>query len=116
MKKFDRYTYVNYTNKDGKQVVVAISRHAGQIVKGYAVCDPADEFDLEVGKKLAAARCNKKVLAKKLDENFNRMSEVMLAMEELGEYHRLLDVKHCDLEHQFVEADNEINSILETIN
>ena len=41
------------------------ARHAGRIAKGYAKCSPDDEFDMETGKKLAAARCNMIVTARK---------------------------------------------------
>ena len=41
--------------------IIAISSYAGKIVKGIAKCNPRDEFDLEVGKRLAAARCNTKI-------------------------------------------------------
>lgn len=64
--KFDKYTFYQYTDKQGRKVVVAVSRHAGRIVKGYAKCDINDEFDLEIGKRLAAARCNLIVQERKL--------------------------------------------------
>jgi predicted phage tail protein len=70
MKKFDRYKFYQYVDEQGRQVVVAVSRHAGRTVKGYAKCDPDDEFDLELGKKLAAARCAVKI-AKKRNANAN---------------------------------------------
>lgn len=63
MKKFspDKYRYIVNGN-----TVIAISTYAGKTVKGVAKCDPEDTFDLEKGKKLAAARCNEKVCRKRL--------------------------------------------------
>lgn len=52
-----KYRY--YTN--GKNVVVAVASYAGRTVRGVAKCSDQDEFDLETGKKLAAARCAVKI-------------------------------------------------------
>lgn len=59
----DKYKYVKVGNK-----VMAISTYAGKTVKGTAKCDPKDEYDVEFGKTLAAARCNEKVSRRR----FNR--------------------------------------------
>lgn len=45
--------------------VYAVSTYAGKTVRGSAKCDPRDEFDLEKGKMLAAARCETKVAEKR---------------------------------------------------
>ena len=60
---FDRYNYVVIPEK---KKIVAYSTYAGQSVRGVAKCAPDDEFDIEFGKKLAAARCNVKVARKRL--------------------------------------------------
>lgn len=48
-----KFTY--YT--DEKSTVVAITTFRGERFRAIAKCDPRDKFDLETGKKLAAARC-----------------------------------------------------------
>ena len=58
----DKYTYFV---ADKQKKVVAVSTYAGKIVRGVAKCDPRDEFSIETGKKLAAARCNLKVATKR---------------------------------------------------
>jgi len=52
-----KYRY--YTN--GKNVVVAVASYMGRSFRGVAKCSEQDEFDLETGKKLAAARCAMKI-------------------------------------------------------
>ena len=52
-----KYRY--YTN--GENVVVAVASYAGRTIRGVARCSEQDEFDLEIGKKLAAARCAMKI-------------------------------------------------------
>ena len=51
--------YKYFTN--GENVVVAVSSYKGRTIRGVAKCSEQDEFDLETGKKLAAARCAMKV-------------------------------------------------------
>lgn len=63
----DKYTYFV---ADKQKKVVAVSTYAGKIVRGVAKCDPRDEFSVEDGKKLAAARCAVKI-AKKRNANAN---------------------------------------------
>ena len=56
--------YRFYTN--GKNLVVAVTSFQGQNVRGVAKCNEQDEFDLETGKKLAAARCAMKIAKKRV--------------------------------------------------
>ena len=55
--------------------VVAVSSFAGKPVKAHADCHPNDEFDLEYGKALAAARCGEKVAAKRCKRAYNKVDE-----------------------------------------
>ena len=57
--------YNNYTYEVDGNRVIAKSTFAKKEVKGVAICAPEDEFDLEYGKKLAAARCNLEVALKR---------------------------------------------------
>ena len=59
--ELDKYTFYVTKNK-----VIAVSTYAGKTVRGVAKCDPRDEFDVEAGKKLAAARCNERIAGKRL--------------------------------------------------
>jgi hypothetical protein len=63
MKREIKYRYV--VNED-KGVVVALSSFAGKDVRGVARCSPADNFDAEMGKKLAVARCDVKITDKRV--------------------------------------------------
>ena len=47
-----KYRY--YTN--GENIVVAVASYKGRTIRGVAKCSEQDEFDLETGKNLAAAR------------------------------------------------------------
>ena len=46
----------NRTYQDFYNEVIAVSTYAGKTVRAKAKCNPSDKFDIEIGKKLAAAR------------------------------------------------------------
>ncbi len=74
---YDNYTYIH---DDNTNKVIALSTYAGKTVRGIAKCDPRDEFDLEAGKDLAAARCNVKVAKKRLHRAMKKKIEAMEAL------------------------------------
>ena len=79
MIKNPTYQFYNFEHKraDGSTCmrVVAVSSFAGKPVKGYADCHPNDEFDLEYGQALAAARCGEKIAAKRCKRAYNKVDE-----------------------------------------
>ena len=72
--KFYQY---NRQRSDGSTNVriIAVSSFAGKSVKGYADLHPHDEFDVEYGKALAAARCAEKIAAKRCKRAYNKVDE-----------------------------------------
>ena len=72
--KFYQY---NRLREDGTTNIriVAVSSFAGKPVKGYADLHPTDEFDIEYGKALAAARCAEKIAAKRCKRAYNKVDE-----------------------------------------
>lgn len=62
MKDFplDRYRFYFVGNK-----VIAVSTYCGHNVRGVAKCSAEDKFDVDMGKQLAAARCNLRIAEKR---------------------------------------------------
>ena len=54
-----------YIDKKNRTVVCATT-YKNERLRGIAKCDPADDFDIDVGKVLAYARCRQKLAKKKL--------------------------------------------------
>lgn len=79
MIKNPTYKFYQYNHKraDGSESlrIVAVSSFAGKPVKGYADCHPNDEFDVEYGQALAAARCAEKIAAKRCNRAYNKVDE-----------------------------------------
>ena len=59
--------------------IIALSTYAGKTVKGIAKCSPEDEFNIETGKSLAAARCNAKVAVKRVKNAQKEWSKAVQA-------------------------------------
>lgn len=72
-----------FTYSFAENRVYCMTYYAGKTIRGVAKRDPADEFDVEAGKKLAKARCNYKLRKKQLENKIKRCkiaeSELMLA-------------------------------------
>lgn len=79
MIKNPTYQFYQFDHKraDGTTCIriVAVSSFAGKPVKAHADCHPNDEFDLEYGKSLAAARCGEKIAAKRCKRAYNKVDE-----------------------------------------
>lgn len=104
----DKYTYFV---ADKQKKIVAVSTYAGKIVRGVAKCDPRDEFSVEDGKKLAAARCAVKIAKKR---NANANAQKKRAYNELVEkQHRLQKMNDyvADAQAALNEANNELATI-----
>lgn len=86
---YNNYKYIETPNK-----VIALSTYAGKTVRGIAKCHPNDTFDVEFGRKLAAARCNAKIAAKreanavrKYWDIHNKYIEIKRALEKCSDYY-----------------------------
>lgn len=74
---------MTFTYSFAENRVYCMTYYAGKTVKGIAKRDPEDEFNLEVGKKLARARCEYKLRKKQLKNKIKRCeiaeAELMIA-------------------------------------
>ena len=82
----DKYKFYQYKDKNGKDTVAAASTYAGRTVKGYAKCDPKDQFSIEKGKELAAARCNAKIASKRAKRAESKVEEAKMLVDEALAY------------------------------
>lgn len=86
----EKYRYYVNGNR-----VIAVSTFAGKTVRGVAVCADEDNFDLEKGKRIAAARCNAKIAAKRAQRAWNKYQKALednektlLQITKMGEYYQ----------------------------
>lgn len=86
MFNIDKYKFAFFKDASGKQTVSAWSTYAGKTVKGYAKCDPRDEYDVEKGKKLAAARCNARIAEKRFKRAQKKVAEAQAMVDMAQKY------------------------------
>ena len=76
MKNYPLEKYKFYTHGNR---VIAVSTYGGRTVRGVAVCADGDNFDIEKGKRLAAARCNMKIAEKRAARAHRKWNEAARA-------------------------------------
>ena len=109
----DKYKYYQFKNDNGGMTIVAASTYAGKTVKGYAKCDPRDEFNIEKGKKLAAARCNLKIAEKRKMRAADKYMESALEADKAAEYFGRMKQYFMDADDQADEARAELEKLIE---
>jgi len=103
---FTNYKYVVTPTK-----VIALSTYGGRTVRGVAKCHPGDTFNEDVGKALAAARCNEKVAAKRYARANQKYKEMC---KEYQEYMNKVQ-KTCDYLRDSYEAYKEAKEIVSEV-
>ena len=115
MYPIEKYDFVTYDkkNKDGTvtKVTVAISTYGGKLVKGVAKCVSTDSYDPEVGKKLAAARCDFKVCNKRLNRAEDKYAEACVSLENLKTYVRKMGNYYNDAMDEYDESLNRLKKL-----
>ena len=101
--------YKYFTDHAGK--VIAVSTYAGRTVRGVAICDPRDKFDIEFGKKLAAARCNHKVATKRSARAWKKFTEAKEQLKRAQAYYDKMSAYVDDSDEAVLAAIRELNHL-----
>ena len=113
----DKYKFVEHdgVNKENRPVheVIAISTYAGRTVRGVAQCDQRDTFNLENGKRLAAARCNHKIAIKRTKRAEKKMLEAQQKLESAKRYLERMNQYYTDSMDAEAEAEKNIKMLLQ---
>lgn len=75
-----KYVFSHGPNKDGVDVVCCVSHFAGKPVRGFAKCNPIDQFDLEKGMRLAQLRCDAKIAEKRIKRAQQKFFEAAITV------------------------------------
>ena len=108
----DKYKFYKFKNENGGTTISAVSTYAGRTVKGYAKCDPRDNFDVEKGKELAAARCNLKIAEKRRDRASKKYMEAVRQADEAAKYFDKMKQYFMDADDQVDEAAAELRDLI----
>ena len=111
----DKYKFYQYKDKNAKDTVAAASTYAGRTVKGYAKCDPKDQFSIEKGKELAAARCNAKIAAKRVKRASAKYLEAQQQLADARRFMARMTEYYTDAVDQLDEANAVITDMMKSM-
>lgn len=109
--------YKFYVNGDKHSVrqVIAVSTYAGKPVRGIAKCDPRDDFSIDTGKKLAAARCNLKVAIKRKKRAQEQVEKAQAEAQRLLRRYNEMQQYLIDANEKVIAAHVELDNLLNEI-
>ena len=104
----EKYKFYQSGNK-----VIAVSRYAGRTVKGTAKCAPEDTFDLEKGKKIAAARCAVRIAEKRFDRAKRKENEAYVVLRAAEKHLDKMSAYFSDAGYALDDACDALDALLE---
>ena len=107
---YNNYKYIETPNK-----VIALSTYAGKTVRGIAKCHPNDTFDVEFGRKLAAARCNAKIAAKRVTNAKSKYWETYRKLIEVTKAHDKYSAYYVDAAEHLREAEAYLDKVRSSV-
>ena len=106
----DKYKFITYGNK-----VIAISSYGGKRVRGVAICSKDDNFSLDKGKELAAARCALKVAEKRVKRAYNKVDEASISCNKAEEHYNSMCAYYDDAVETMYEAADHLEGLLDSL-
>jgi len=94
-----RYRFIEAGNK-----IICISTYAKKVVRGVAKCSPNDNFDIEIGKKLAQLRCDEKIADKRANRALDKYLEAGEILAEAQMYFHNMKQYYVDSEDKHDKA------------
>lgn len=98
-----RYRFIEAGNK-----IICISTYAKKVVRGVAKCSPNDNFDIEIGKKLAQLRCDEKIADKRANRALDKYFEAEEILAEAKAYYDDMRKYYLDSEYKHDKALSEL--------
>ena len=111
----DKYKFYQYKDKNAKDTIAAASTYAGRTVKGQAKCDPKDQFSIEKGKELAAARCNAKIAAKRVKRASAKYLEAQQQLADARRFMARMTEYYTDAVDRLDEANAAITDMMKSM-
>lgn len=110
-----RYQLYDYADNENRKITVAISTYAGKKVKGYATCDPADEYNAKSGAELAIARCDKKVASRRVKRAKACFEEAQREYEKALRHLQDMCIYYSDAIEREVDAKLHVEEVLRSL-
>ena len=101
-----RYRFVRSDNK-----IICLSTYAKKVVRGIAKCSPNDNFDLEIGEKLAQLRCDEKIADKRRKRAEEKYFEAIKNLNDARDYFFAMEKYWDNARVQYDEIHNALKRI-----
>lgn len=109
-----RENYSYYLDVDSR-AISAVSTFAGIPIIGVAKCKPDEKFSFDLGKALAAAKCNKKIAIKREKYAKKKLKEATNAFYEAYEHYIKMMGYAADACTRNKDASKRLEEVLEEI-
>ena len=110
MYPLEKYKYYRAGNK-----IIAVTTFAGKTVRGVAKCSSGDSFSEEVGRKLAAYRCNEKVAKRRWQRAVRKCDEAERMFKEAEKHYNDMIYYEEDAYTAWEDAQNQVEVLLREI-
>ena len=112
----EKYKFYTAKKIDGQPYkVIAVSTYEGKMVRGVAKCDTRDTFDMELGKQLAAARCNQKIAQKRQRRADRELKKAVAAFDKAQKHMFAMNDYYEDARSAAKTANSRVNTLLKTM-
>lgn len=88
-----------------KNKCICVSSYAGKPIRGIAKCAPGDEFDYEIGDKLARLRCDVKVMSARYNRAAKKFAEAEEAYLRAKRHYEKMEQYMNDSEDNLTDAE-----------
>lgn len=103
----EKYRFIHTGNK-----VIALSTFAGRVVRGMAKCDPRDDFDPNIGERIAATRCALKIAKRRSTLAWKKYTEAKRAFNNGKQYLKAMQNYFDDADFAVVKIQSELDHLL----
>ena len=110
MYPLEKYKYYRAGNK-----IIAVTTFAGKTVRGVAKCSSSDSFSEEVGRKLAAYRCNEKVAKRRWQRAVRKCNEAAQLVAEAENHYDNMIYYEEDAYTAWEDAHDRVEALLREI-
>lgn len=112
IEKYRFYEYPRH-NEDGttSKCVAAVSTYAGRAVRGVAACQSSDEFNLQNGKALSAARCDLKVCEKRKARAAKKVADAEAQLEAATRHLEKMKQYLADSTQDLIESSEHLHKL-----
>lgn len=100
----NKFQYIDHTLKSGAREIIALAKYNGKIYRGSAKCHPEDIFVPEIGREIAARRCDLAIRRARLKDRITYEGGIYKKWNEIEKATHIATDKVIKAENELYEA------------